>query len=82
MTLPDLKDALSLAGVRLSLRLVVDAPRNALTADLRAALVEHKATLLAQLGRDAQWEVLRLQRWGPALNETEDDDTPRGDDLP
>jgi hypothetical protein len=69
MTLHDLMQALDARGVKLSLRLVVDAPRGAVTDELRTALATHKPHLLARLGRDAQWEVLAAQRWGPALQE-------------
>jgi hypothetical protein len=58
MTLYDLKQALDAKGVKLSLRLGVDAPAGAITDDLRAALVAHKPHLLADLGRKAQWEAL------------------------
>lgn len=58
MTLHDLLRVLEARGLRLSLRLVADAPRNAVTADLRAALLEHKPHLLAELGRAAHWEAL------------------------
>jgi TubC N-terminal docking domain len=66
MTLPDLVNALEAKGVRLSLRLVVDAPRGVMTDQIKTALAAHKPTLLARLGRDAQWEHLAAQRWGPA----------------
>src|SRR5271166_6958992 len=74
MTLPELMDALEARGVKLSLRLVVDAPRGVVTDQIKTALAAHKPTLLARLGRDAQWEQLAAQRWGPALN----DPTPEG----
>ena len=71
MTLPELIHELDERGVKLSLRLVVDASRGAVTDDLRAALAAHKPHLLGRLGRDAQWEALAVQRWGPAPPETE-----------
>jgi len=58
VTLHDLKLALNARGVRLTLRLKVDAPRGALTDELRAALAVHKPHILAALGRAAQWEAL------------------------
>ncbi|QEH34272.1 hypothetical protein OJF2_28070 [Aquisphaera giovannonii] len=67
MTLYELTEALAARGIELSLRLVVDAPRGAVTDELRAALAIHKPHLLACLGREAQWEALSTQRWGPAL---------------
>jgi hypothetical protein len=67
MTLPDLMVALETLGVKLSLRLVVDAPRGALTEEMRTALVAHKPMLLARLGREAEWAYLSTMRWGPAL---------------
>jgi hypothetical protein len=69
MTLHHLLHALDDRGVRLSLRLVVDAPRGALTDELRSALVAHKPNLLARLGKQAEWEYLSTLRWGPALGE-------------
>ena len=68
MNLPDLMNALEARGVRLSLRLVVDAPRGAMTDQIKSALVAHKATLVARLGRDAQWQSLAALRWGPAID--------------
>ena len=67
-------EALEARGVKLSLRMVVDAPREVMTDPIKAALTAHKPHLLARLGRDAQWEQLAAQRWGPALN----DPTPEG----
>ncbi len=69
MTLPDLMNALEAKGVKLSLRLVVDAPRGVMTDQIKTALVAHKPALLARLGRDAQWEHLATQRWGPAASD-------------
>ena len=69
MTLPELLHALAARGVKLSPRLVVDSPQGAVTDELQTALAAHKPSLLARLGRDAQWEVLAAQRWGPALQE-------------
>lgn len=59
MTYPELLDAISTHGIKLGLRLVVDAPAGVITDELRAALKEHKPHLLAKLGRDAQWEALQ-----------------------
>ncbi len=69
-------EALEARGVKLSLRLVVDAPRGVMTDPIKAALTAHKPHLLARLGRDAQWEALAAQRWGPALNDPTPDDGP------
>jgi hypothetical protein len=49
MTLPDLQACLDRLGVRLSLRLVVDAPAGVMTPEILAALVAHKPRLLALL---------------------------------
>ena len=70
MNLPELVEALEARGVKLSLRLVVDAPRGVLTDQIKTALAAHKPALLARLGRVAQWEQLATQRWGPALNDS------------
>jgi hypothetical protein len=79
MTLHELTHELDARGVKLSLRLAIDAPRGAVTVDLLAALAAYMPHLLARLGRDAQWEILAALRWGPALNEPEaDDEAPDG----
>ena len=55
-------------GIRLSVageRLSVDAPKGAMTADLRAALVEHKAGLLRLLNAqdaEVQWRIEAMRR--------------------
>ena len=49
MTLPDLQTSLERLGVKLSLRLVVDAPAGAMTPEVKEALATHKSTLLALL---------------------------------
>jgi hypothetical protein len=72
MTLPELTTTLEALGVRLSARLVVDAPSGALTPELRDALAVHKALLLERVARELVWEELSLKRWGPAA----DDPTP------
>jgi hypothetical protein len=73
MTLPDVIAAVDGRGVKLSLRLVVDAPRGAMTDELRRALADHKPSLLARLGREAEWEYLSTLRWGPALSDQPED---------
>jgi len=77
--LPTLMRSLEAKGVRLSLRLVVDAPAGAVDDETRAALAEHKPIILARLGRDALWDSLKDQRWGPALGPEPDDGDPLGD---
>ncbi len=64
MTLHDLIAILDERGVKLGARLVVDAPENAITDDVREALAEHRGSLLARLGKAAEWETLAGQRWG------------------
>jgi hypothetical protein len=49
ITLPELQSCLDSLGVKVSLRLVVDAPAGAITAELRDALAEHKHALMARL---------------------------------
>ena len=49
MTLPELRACLDRLGVRLSVRLVVDAPVGVLTPEVKAALADHKPALLALL---------------------------------
>jgi hypothetical protein len=82
MTLSDLTSALDAAGVKLGLRLVVDAPEGALTDDLRLALKDHRDLLLAHLAGPppelapppslhwretvARWPVPLRQRWADA----------------
>jgi hypothetical protein len=69
MSLPELALILAERGIGLTLRLVVDAPRGALTPDVRDALEEHKPMLLMGLARQAQWDALKDQRWGPAVED-------------
>jgi len=69
MTLHELNACLDRLEVKLSLRLVVDAPAGTLTSEVRDALATHKPTLLARLGREAQWEKLSKERWGPAIGD-------------
>lgn len=68
MNLTELVRALDEAGVRLSLRLVVDAPAGALDGRLRGGIAEHRARLIERLGREASWTELERGRWGPALD--------------
>ena len=49
MTLPELQSHLDRLGVRLSVRLVVDAPARAITPEVKEALATHKPALLARL---------------------------------
>ena len=67
MTYPALISALDSSGVRLGLRLTVDAPSGAITAEVRESLAEHKPLILSKLAREAQWEALKDLRWGPAI---------------
>jgi hypothetical protein len=67
MTLAILIATLDARGVRLSVRLVVDAPRGVLTPEIKAALADHKSLLLLRLAREDQWEALRDERWGQGI---------------
>jgi hypothetical protein len=69
VTLPDLISALDSQGVRLSARLVVDAPSGALTPELRDALAAHKALLLQWVVQELVWAKLSTWRWGPAKSD-------------
>jgi hypothetical protein len=77
MTLDDLTATLDTLGVRLSARLVVDAPYGVLTPEIKSALSAHKPALLARLAAggdeaDVQsrpsWDELSRWRWGPAID--------------
>ena len=78
-TLPELMETLEGQGVKLSLRLRVDAPKGVMTDQLMADLNTCKPLLLARLGKEAEWKYLSAQRSGPALNdpipETDADDS-------
>jgi hypothetical protein len=54
MTLPELLHACESLGVRLSVRLVADAPVGVLTAEHKAAIETHRAALLVHLAPAAQ----------------------------
>ncbi len=49
MTLPELKSCLCFLGVKLSLRLGIDAPAGVLTPEIKAALAHHRPVLLSWL---------------------------------
>jgi hypothetical protein len=61
-------ESLEARSVKLSLRMVVDAPTGVLDDETLAALAEHKPMILARLGREALWAELSTWRWGPALH--------------
>ncbi len=69
MTLYELVETLDVRGVKLSLRLRVNAPAGVITPEIKAELARHKPSLLARLGKEAEWEHLSAQRWGPALSD-------------
>ena len=75
MTLPELDGFLTDRGIKLAVRLVVDAPRGVLTPEIKAALVTHRPALIARLIRNvppprgASWERLASLRWGPAVGD-------------
>lgn len=70
MTLPELLACADALGIRLDLRLVVDAPEQTLTPAVREGLAMYKIPLMVKMARDRQWEVLRVQRWGDPADES------------
>src|SRR4051812_3295018 len=64
MTLPELIADLDARGVRLSARLVADAPAGVLTPELRAALALYRPLLLRRVTRATAWDELSTWRWG------------------
>lgn len=72
MTLADLVTAVEASGIRLSLRLVVDAPAGIVGPEIRDALRQHKPHLLVRLASEAQWQASRATRWGPAVGDPEE----------
>jgi hypothetical protein len=71
MTPTDLCCLLAERDIKLSIRLVVDAPAGAVTEELRAALVEQKPALVHHLAREALWAHLSTWRWGEPTDEKE-----------
>jgi hypothetical protein len=74
VTLPELQSCLERLGVKLSLRLVVDAPAGAMTPEVKEALATHKPSLLVLLTSGSptvrpDWERLSKERWGPAIGD-------------
>jgi hypothetical protein len=67
MNLPELQTCLDRLRVKLSLRLVVDAPVGAMTAEIRAARVNHKPGLLARLA-GAEFQSKSTSRDLPELD--------------
>jgi hypothetical protein len=65
VTLPDLAATLDDLGVRLSVRLVVDAPRGVLSEEIKTALSAHKVLVLQRVVRELVWAELSTCRWGP-----------------
>jgi hypothetical protein len=75
MTLPELQTCLERLGVKLSLRLVVDAPAGVMTPEVKHALATHKPALLAMLAVGSppvrpDWDRLSRERWGPAVGDS------------
>jgi hypothetical protein len=66
---PELLHACEVLGVRLAVRLVVDAPGGMLTPEHKAALRAHRALLLVHLARSEQWAELSRWRWGAAIGD-------------
>ncbi len=71
LDLPGLLATLETLGIRLSLRLVVDAPAGTMNPTIRDALAAHKPLLVSKLARDALWEELSTWRWGPGVDSSE-----------
>jgi hypothetical protein len=69
MTMRELMHACEAMGVKLGVRLVVDAPRGALGAEHREALQTHRIALLVHFARQEQWVELSTWRWGPAAGD-------------
>jgi hypothetical protein len=65
MTLPDLMDALDSLGANLSVRLVVDAPAEAITPEIRQALADHKPEIIARV---VERDSAQLPRYWTAPN--------------
>jgi hypothetical protein len=75
-------------GVKLSLRLVVDAPAGVMTEEIKAALAAHKPHLLAMLAGEspapwpprpvelAGWPIEWRRRWGVLANALQDQGIP------
>lgn len=63
MSLPELAGILAERGIKLSLRLVIDAPSGAITTDVGDALEEHKTRIMAALANERRWSDLKVQRW-------------------
>lgn len=81
-TLPDLQASLGRLGVRLSLRLVVDAPAGVMTEELKAALTVHRPRLLAMLaGVDDRTDPAGPPVCEPARPAGPDDGGPPAPDL-
>jgi tubulysin polyketide synthase-like protein len=73
MTASTLLADLRARGIKLSVsgeRLNVDAPRGAVTPDLRTALVEHKADLIRLLGADDEEVAWRVEAMCPQVPRT------------
>ena len=49
MTLSELMDALDVRGIRLAVRLVVDAPSGSITPEIRRSLADHKSAIITRL---------------------------------
>ena len=76
MTLPELQACMDRLGIKLSLRLVIDAPAGVMTEEVMAALADHKPRLLAMLGGEspapwpprsaelASWQIAWREKWG------------------
>jgi hypothetical protein len=64
MTLPDLMSTIDALDIKLSLRLVVDAPPGVISEELRDELAAHKPALLYRLGQNALHNRDRQQEQG------------------
>jgi hypothetical protein len=76
MTLADLLTGLESVGIRLRVRLVVEAPLGVVTPQFRAAIEKHKPLLMYRLAQQGACEELATWRWAGAQAATQVADQP------
>lgn len=64
MTASDLYRHLEAHGVRLGLRLQIDAPEGAITPEVKEAFVKHKPLVAARVANRLRWDELKTWQWG------------------